>query len=153
MIFQTYNPTKQTLVLEISSYAKKDIQASVDLIVRFHNAFQRWQYHRETLISSSFKPSCFDKCKESKSSKRSRLSLWRFSKELAQHHGRNGYPKSKVRHTVIRSAFVYKKTREQFGLQKQTYILGFSLTKCQQNLFVALASQLKLPAELVVRLQ
>ena len=176
MIITTNNSTKHRLILEYSSYAKKDIQVSLGLTVKFIHAFQRWLHHRDTLNVSAFNYSSMgsrlttrgdspatwsQKSLKAKDlplqkkvvSKRNRLLLWRFAEKLAHHNGRSCYPSSKKRHTVIRSAFVYKKTREQFGLQKHTYRLNFELTKCQQNLFVAWASQLKLPAELVVSLQ
>lgn len=179
MIITKNNPTRRKLILEYTSYAKKDIQVSVDLTVKFLNAFQRWLHHRESLHLSApnnsnakstgssvyihltgFEIGIFKDQRVSKSrlqrgdsSKRNKLSLWRFAEQLAHYNERSCYPKSKRRHTVIRSAFVYKKTREQFGLQKRTYRLDFELTKCQQNIFVAWASQLKLPAELVVGLQ
>ena len=132
-----YTPyEKCNVVLEYSSYAEKDIQASVNLTAKFSNALQRWLHYRNTSYSKS-----------------NALALWNFANALVECSERYSSPKSMQRHTVIRSAFVYKKTREQFGLRKCTYTFRFRLTKLQQNLFVAWISQLKLPAELTVRFQ
>lgn len=139
MLIQTYKVSEETtphsgiLELQYSSYAEKDIQSSVDLTIQLLSALQRWLYFRPTI------------------SKIHTFALQRLTKQLAEHTVCQSNPKSLQRHTVIRSAFVYKKTREQFGLRMRTYRFSFQLTKYQQSIFLTWLCQLKLPAELTVR--
>jgi ribosomal protein S10 len=137
MKIQTYNMgpyTGHTLTLQYSSYAEKDIQASVGLTIKFLNALQRWHHYRNVRYS-----------------KTNMLVFWRFAEALSDVTMGYSNPKPLQRHTVIRSAFVYKKTREQFGLRMRTYRFYFRHTKFQQKIFLTWISQLKLPAELKVR--
>lgn len=126
---------KRTVELEYTSFAENDIHASVRLTFRFLNAISRWHLHRDTSRSQI-----------------NALAFWNFACALAKHFGNYG-SKSTQRHTVIRSAFVYKKTREQFGLRKRTYTFRFQCTPLQKSLFLPWLSMLKLPAELTVRFQ
>lgn len=53
--------------------------------------------------------------------------------------------------TVIRAAFVFKKTREQFAFNKKMLILTISLqNKAMQNLVILILSALKLPSEVKI---
>lgn len=53
--------------------------------------------------------------------------------------------------TVIRAAFVFKKTREQFTLNKKQYTLTIAIqNKAMQNLLLQCLSSLKLPAEVKI---
>lgn len=137
MQIQTYGqaPHSGTLILQYTSYAEKDIQSSVDLTIKFLSALQRWLHFRYAPTHSKIHT----------------FALRRFAKQLAEYTGGYSNPKPLQRHTVIRSAFVYKKTREQFGLRMRTYRFTFRLTKFQQNIFLTWICQLKLPAELTVR--
>lgn len=58
--------------------------------------------------------------------------------------------RSMTRLTVIRSPFVFKKTREQFGLQINTCTLVFQLNKRSQHHLLQWISMFKFPAELKV---
>ena len=139
MLIQNYDqgPHSGTLILQYSSYAEKDIQSSVHLTIKFLSALQRWL----SLRSKSSHSKIHTFARQTRS----------FAKQLSEHTAGYSNPKPLQRHTVIRSAFVYKKTREQFGLKMRTYRFTFRLTKFQQNLFITWVCQLKLPAELTVR--
>lgn len=56
------------------------------------------------------------------------------------------------RSTVIRSPFVYKKTREQFGLSSVHRVLTLSASVGQQNVILGCLAELKLPGEFSYRL-
>jgi ribosomal protein S10 len=53
--------------------------------------------------------------------------------------------------TVIRSPFVFKKTREQFGLTKHGITLKFNLNGHEQNLLIHYLSLLRLPCECKIK--
>lgn len=150
MQIQSYDqaPHSGTLILQYSSYAEKDIQSSVDLTIKFLSALQRWLYLRSKFSHSTV--DTFAPAAKGGGGLLSRPTRC-FAKRLSEHTAGYSNPKRLQRHTVIRSAFVYKKTREQFGLRMRTYRFRFRLTKFQKNLFLTWICQLKLPAELTLR--
>jgi hypothetical protein len=61
-----------------------------------------------------------------------------------------GYIKSRPRFTVIRSPFVYKKTREQYMHLHRACTVVLPMAKPQQQFFLQLLTASKFPAELSV---
>lgn len=60
-------------------------------------------------------------------------------------------PQSTSIFTVIRAAFVFKKTREQFAINNKRYYVTIAIqSKAQQNLLIQCLSLLKLPAEVKI---
>lgn len=118
---------KNLVVLEFSSFVKKDLEASVDLADKFIHALRRW-----ILARSKERPEFYD-----------------FARSLSWKPAIKASG-SINRFTVIRSPFVYKKTREQFGLHKRTYYIRLNFAKTQKIMFVQWVSQLKMPAELKI---
>ena len=55
--------------------------------------------------------------------------------------------------TVLRSPFVYKKTREQFAFQRYNVKITLTLKRSTAEFLLPMLSQLRLPAELKIRLR
>jgi ribosomal protein S10 len=60
------------------------------------------------------------------------------------------FSKSKPRFTMTRSPFIFKKTREQFELRRQTRMILLKLNKSQQELILEFLCQSRFPAELKI---
>lgn len=78
---------------------------------------------------------------------------------LAEHMANNavfGYQKTPQKtklFTVIRSAFIFKKTREQFGLTRINYFTSINITSIiHQQLLLQIINLLKLPCELKIQI-
>lgn len=121
---------KRTIILQFSSVVEKDLNASIRLTSSFISAFRQW------LLSRRFKSSEFSN----------------FANCLPAHLELQKVESTSL-FTVIRSPFVYKKTREQFGLNKKTWRIHLSLSSTQQVRLLQLLTQLKLPAELTIQIR
>jgi hypothetical protein len=66
--------------------------------------------------------------------------------------GYQNIPQTTKLFTVTRASFVFKKTREQFGLSKKAYVSSIPITsKIQQQVLLQLLNLLKLPVELKIQ--
>lgn len=124
---QNHSKSKQ-IILEYHSAVESDVSASIALTSRFLHDLRRWLLTRQAKNTI----------------------LWDFALRLPVKKAVKSAVKSTKVFTVIRSPFVYKKTREQFALCKRAYHIPLQLTKAQQSIFVQFVSELKLPAELKI---
>lgn len=154
-----YKHNKTTLILRYKSYVKKDLIESIRLSHLFVTQLNKFLICRVSSSIPQKNESC-EKVLNCLSLNQSQKYQTRYynsrvfvdlAAALAKTLCNSSHQKIKQttsRFTVIRSPFVFKKTREQFGLKKHVCEIVLNLNQNEQEFLLPLLSQLRLPGEL-----
>lgn len=136
MVITTELFRKNVVLLTFIAISKKDLIESLRLSIVFFDQLEQW------LLTRSSEASTIDE-----------YNKYRSFSELARMLSLGIQHKYCVNHklfTIIRSPFVFKKTREQFKLSKYKCVVRLELTKNQLEIVIKWVGQLQLPGEVKV---
>lgn len=147
--YKTSTKKEGYIALQFSAVSKESNSKSLDLLNALNLNIS------ELMIESTFNKK-FLGCHSFETYKsQQHQSLDRHSGSFAQNLNKRYVPKhnqhkteSGVRFTVIRSPFVFKKSREQFVLTRKTCFVKLALTKTQQHIYAQHLTATKFPSEL-----
>lgn len=130
------------------AWTKKDLHESLNLSLKLGTNLERFLHHR--CNTRVFKARSLNATQDLQGQcKTFKVPLAHYGYALAKIHNKAWFtPSKQTRFDVIRSPFVFKKTREQFGLAKHAISVKLNLNPQEQAHLQSQLSMLRLPGEL-----